>query len=703
MRTAWSKGRTAARLVAVFALALVALAGMCALAPAGTRGYAWAGERVLAEWDDIADGGNAWWSTDGSTLLNIERESGLAVILSPDSTLPVSTLVLTLSGDGTLTARFDELQPEESGQAWIEGWNLDFASAITGARLVADSDSDPEPVTDPVAVTFDLNGHGSFPEGTAVDGDGTATLEASGGSVAPPLPADAVYDFAGWFTADGARFTGAVTESTTVYARWVAEDPSVQSPVYSADSVTFNYYGPLADYDPLSDRVCVVGDFNSWGSAVNPMAYDETTGYWSATVPRSSLFYPDCLDTNGPNRYMFVDQSGNYFCDPLNPASDHGFSDFTIPHIFSEEWTYDAGYHWHACLYEGCDEQGGWAEHDLDWKTEDGKYWPECLDGCGYVAAAPRDVPQVDLECPDAVCPGQDFACSFVLPEGAVGAAMYSVFPHAFGTIEMDVEDGVARGTIPAQWYEQGEESFELHVYAVMDDGYYALVALERIGVSHDLVQVAAREATVEEEGCVEHWACARCGKLFLDGDGEHEVPPADLVIEKLPPSIVEGEGQRVAQGEERPLSFRSNAAFADFICVMVDGEEIGGELYTAEEGSTLVTLLGSFVAGLPAGEHTIGVVSQSGTATAGFTVTEKGDNGDGEGDNGGTGVGDGNGGSGTGDSQGGQDQGAGKTDRPSIPRTADGSPLLPAALLAAGGAALCGMGALAARRGRSS
>ena len=348
MRTAWSKGRTAARLVAVFALALVALAGMCALAPAGTRGYAWAGERVLAEWDDIADGGNAWWSTDGSTLLNIERESGLAVILSPDSTLPVSTLVLTLSGDGTLTARFDELQPEESGQAWIEGWNLDFASAITGARLVADSDSDPEPVTDPVAVTFDLNGHGSFPEGTAVDGDGTATLEASGGSVAPPLPADADYDFAGWFTADGARFAGAVTESTTVYARWVAEDPSVQSPVYSADSVTFNYYGPLADYDPLSDRVCVVGDFNSWGSAVNPMAYDETTGYWSATVPRSSFFYPDCLDTNGPNRYMFVDQSGNYFCDPLNPASDHGFSDFTIPHIFSEEWTYDAGYHWHG-------------------------------------------------------------------------------------------------------------------------------------------------------------------------------------------------------------------------------------------------------------------------------------------------------------------------------------------------------------------
>ena len=149
MRTAWSKGRTAARLVAVFALALVAIAGMCALAPAGTRGYAWAGERVLAEWDDIADGGNAWWSTDGSTLLAIEGESGLAVILSPGSALPASTLVLTFEGGGVLTAHFGELGAGEPGQACIEGWNPASIFEITGARLVADSDSDPEPVPTP--------------------------------------------------------------------------------------------------------------------------------------------------------------------------------------------------------------------------------------------------------------------------------------------------------------------------------------------------------------------------------------------------------------------------------------------------------------------------------------------------------------------------------------------------------------------------
>ena len=154
MRTVWSKGRTAARLMAVLALALAALVGVCALAPVGSRSYAWAGERVLAEWDVSGGIEGTWntdgtWSTDGSTLLAIEGESGLAFILSPGSALPASTLVLTLSGGGTLTAHFGELGAGEPGQACIEGWNPASIFEITGARLVADSDSDPEPVPTP--------------------------------------------------------------------------------------------------------------------------------------------------------------------------------------------------------------------------------------------------------------------------------------------------------------------------------------------------------------------------------------------------------------------------------------------------------------------------------------------------------------------------------------------------------------------------
>ena len=43
-----------------------------------------------------------------------------------------------------------------------------------------------------------------------------------------------------------------------------------------------------------------------------------------------------------------------------------------------------------------------------------------------------------------------------------------------------------------------------------------------------------------------------------------------------------------------------------------------------AKEGSTIVTLKADYVATLSAGEHTIGIVSESGTATTTFTVNAK-------------------------------------------------------------------------------
>lgn len=42
---------------------------------------------------------------------------------------------------------------------------------------------------------------------------------------------------------------------------------------------------------------------------------------------------------------------------------------------------------------------------------------------------------------------------------------------------------------------------------------------------------------------------------------------------------------------------------------------------YTKAEGSIIVTLNNNFVSTLSVGEHTLGIVSESGTATAKFTV----------------------------------------------------------------------------------
>ena len=73
-------------------------------------------------------------------------------------------------------------------------------------------------------------------------------------------------------------------------------------------------------------------------------------------------------------------------------------------------------------------------------------------------------------------------------------------------------------------------------------------------------------------------------------------------------------------------MSFRSNAAFSDFIRVELDGKTLDEKNYTASEGSTVVTLDADYVSTLPTEEHTIGIVSESGTATTTFTVNAKAD-----------------------------------------------------------------------------
>ena len=55
-----------------------------------------------------------------------------------------------------------------------------------------------------------------------------------------------------------------------------------------------------------------------------------------------------------------------------------------------------------------------------------------------------------------------------------------------------------------------------------------------------------------------------------------------------------------------------------------IDGEILDAKNYTATEGSTIITLKADYVATLSVGEHTIGIVSESGTAETTFTVNAK-------------------------------------------------------------------------------
>ena len=139
-----------------------------------------------------------------------------------------------------------------------------------------------------------------------------------------------------------------------------------------------------------------------------------------------------------------------------------------------------------------------------------------------------------------------------------------------------------------------------------------------------DLKHIDAKAATAAAEGNIAYWYCGGCKKYFSDAAAIKEITKAATVTAKLPPKITAGDGAAVTQGEKKELTFTSDASFADFVRVELDGTALEEKNYTKREGSTIITLNRDFVAALSVGEHTLAIVSQHGTATAKFTVKAK-------------------------------------------------------------------------------
>ena len=139
-----------------------------------------------------------------------------------------------------------------------------------------------------------------------------------------------------------------------------------------------------------------------------------------------------------------------------------------------------------------------------------------------------------------------------------------------------------------------------------------------------DLKHIDAKAATAAEEGNIAYWYCDGCKKYFSDAAAIKEITKAATVTAKLPPKITAGDGAAVTQGEKKELTFTSDASFANFVRVELDGTALEEKNYTKREGSTIITLNRDFVAALSVGEHTLAIVSQHGTATAKFTVKAK-------------------------------------------------------------------------------
>ena len=153
--------------------------------------------------------------------------------------------------------------------------------------------------------------------------------------------------------------------------------------------------------------------------------------------------------------------------------------------------------------------------------------------------------------------------------------------------------------TYKTEWTKDGEQHW--HECAVCKD--------RRDGTAHTFEWKNDREATVTEEGA-KHEECTVCG---------YQKPA--VTIDKLAPTITEGENSRWNKGSENGLTFRSNAAYADFVEVLVDGNVISSDNYDKREGSIVIELKAGYLGTLSEGEHTITIRSGSGDATISFHV----------------------------------------------------------------------------------
>ena len=232
------------------------------------------------------------------------------------------------------------------------------------------------------------------------------------------------------------------------------------------------------------------------------------------------------------------------------------------------------------------------------WTTNEHDHWKECQTvGCGNV---------IDK----AAHSGGEATC--------VSKAVCEVCKAQYGDVDAtNHKHTEIRDTRPATEQEKG---YTGDTWCI-DCNKKITTGSEIAMLEHKLTLVEAKDATVTEQGNIKYYYCENCGKYFADVAGAKEISLSETVIQKFPPEIIEGNNATVNNGEKKSLTFRSNAAFADFIRVELDGKTLDEKDYTKAEGSIIVTLNNNFVSTLSVGEHTLGIVSESGTATAKFTV----------------------------------------------------------------------------------
>ena len=258
-------------------------------------------------------------------------------------------------------------------------------------------------------------------------------------------------------------------------------------------------------------------------------------------------------------------------------------------HVYKTIWSYDETNHWHECSVCGSkkDEEAHIPGEEATETTH------QTCTVCGYVIKAAighvhsyteKNTDEKYLKTP-ATCTAKAvyyYSCSC----GNKGTETFEsgdMLAHSWGTVW--VSDG------SKHWHEctvcktKGDEA------------------------DHAFEWKIDKEPTVTEAGA-KHEECKICG-----------YNKTAVAIDKLAPSITDGSNAKWGKGDENGLTFKSDAAFSDFVEVLVDGKTVAAENYEKRKGSIVIQLKASYLATLAAGEHTLTIRSASGDATTKFTI----------------------------------------------------------------------------------
>ena len=159
-----------------------------------------------------------------------------------------------------------------------------------------------------------------------------------------------------------------------------------------------------------------------------------------------------------------------------------------------------------------------------------------------------------------------------------------------------------------------------------------ALEAIENVESVEETISELPAIDTVEpdDEGAIkaitdakaEYDALTDHEKSLVSEDTKKKLD--DLCAALVAYDIIKGEDGKYTQGGSKGLSFTANGAYSKFTGILVDNKVVDSKHYTAESGSTIITLKASYLDTLSTGKHTLTVVYTDGETSCEFNIAAK-------------------------------------------------------------------------------